>query len=293
MAGIKEIRTRIKSVEQTLKITNAMYLISSANLRKAKGRLDNTVPYFTKIFKTIAHILHHSPELEHDFFDQRPDVEPQARKVGYIVVTGDKGLAGAYSHNVLKLAQQRVEEEKNLSLFLVGIVGRVYCQNRDIPFVEDFNYVAQNPTMRRAGEITDEVVARFLSRELDEVYIIYTEMVSALRLEVREQKLLPLVREDFPWDKEDEPEYRQEIRYIPSEEAVLDNIVPNYIQGMIFGSLVESYCSEQSARMTAMESASDNAKDMLKKLSLTYHRARQAAITQEITEVAGGARNAR
>ena len=117
--------------------------------------------------------------------------------------------------------------------------------------------------------------------------------LSALRLEVREQKLLPLVREDFPWDKEDEPEYRQEIRYIPSEEAVLDNIVPNYIQGMIFGALVESYCSEQSARMTAMESASDNAKDMLKKLSLTYHRARQAAITQEITEVAGGARNAR
>ena len=291
MAGIKEIRTRIKSVEQTLKITNAMYLISSANLRKAKGRLDNTVPYFTKIFETIAHILHHSPEMEHQFFDQRSDVAPQARKVGYIVVTGDKGLAGAYSHNVLKLAQQRVEEKHNPSLFVVGIVGRVYCQNRDIPFEEDFNYVAQNPTMRRAGQITDEVVA-FLDRELDEVYIIYTEMVSALRLEVREQKLLPLVREDFPWQKGQE-EYRQEVRYIPSAEAVLDNIVPNYIQGMIFGALVESYCSEQSARMTAMESASDNAKDMLKKLSLNYHRARQAAITQEITEVAGGAKNAR
>ena len=292
MAGIKEIRTRIKSVEQTLKITNAMYLISSANLRKAKGRLDNTVPYFTKIFQTIAHILHHSPELEHPFFDQRSDVPPQARKVGYIVVTGDKGLAGAYSHNVLKLAQRRVEENKDLSLFVVGIVGRVYCQNRSIPFEEDFNYVAQNPTMRRAGQITDEMVARFLDRELDEVHIIYTEMVSALRLEVREQKLLPLVREDFPWEEEQE-EYRQEVRYIPSPEAVLDSIVPNYIQGMIFGALVESYCSEQSARMTAMESASDNAKDMLKKLSLNYHRARQAAITQEITEVAGGARNAR
>lgn len=289
---MKEIRTRIKSVQQTLKITNAMYLISSANLRKAKGRLDNTVPYFTKIFKTIAHILHHSPELQHDFFDQRPDVARDARKVGYIVVTGDKGLAGAYSHNVLKLAQQRLEEKNNLSLFLVGIVGRVYCQNRDIPFEEEFNYVAQNPTMRRAGEITDEVVGRFLSRELDEVYIIYTEMVSALRLEVREQKLLPLAQEDFPLDKE-ELEYRQEVRYIPSEEAVLDNIVPNYVQGMIFGALVESYCSEQSARMTAMESASDNAKEMLKKLSLTYHRARQTAITQEITEVASGAQNAR
>lgn len=289
---MKEIRTRIKSVQQTLKITNAMYLISSANLRKAKGRLDNTVPYFTKIFKTIAHILHHSPELQHDFFDQRPDVARDARKVGYIVVTGDKGLAGAYSHNVLKLAQQRLEEKNHLSLFLVGVVGRVYCQNRDIPFEEEFNYVAQNPTMRRAGEITDEVVGRFLSRELDEVYIIYTEMVSALRLEVREQKLLPLAQEDFPLDKE-ELEYRQEVRYIPSEEAVLDNIVPNYVQGMIFGALVESYCSEQSARMTAMESASDNAKEMLKKLSLTYHRARQTAITQEITEVASGAQNAR
>lgn len=293
MAAIKEIRTRIKSVEQTLKITNAMYLISTANLRKAKGKLDSTVPYFTKIYETIAHILHHSPELEHDFFDQRPDVPAKGRKVGYIVVTGDKGLAGAYSHNVLKLAQKRAEEREHVELFLVGFVGRVYCQNRNIPFEETFNYVAQNPTMRRAGEITDEMVARFLERELDEVYIIYTEMVSALRLEVREQKLLPLVREDFPWNKEGEPEYRQEIRYVPSEAAVLDNIVPNYVQGMIFGALVESYCSEQSARMTAMESASDNAKDMLKKLSLTYNRARQAAITQEITEVASGAQNSR
>ena len=128
MAGIKEIRTRIKSVQQTLKITNAMYLISSANLRKAKGRLDNTVPYFKKIFETIAHILHHSPELEHSFFDQRPDVPQDRRKVGYIVVTGDKGLAGAYSHNVLKLAQQRVEEQNDPTLFVVGIVeiGRAH-----------------------------------------------------------------------------------------------------------------------------------------------------------------------
>lgn len=291
---MKEIRTRIKSVQQTLKITNAMYLISSANLRKAKGKLDSTVPYFTKIYETIAHILHHSPQLEHPFFDQRTGLERE-RRVGCIVVSGDKGLAGAYSHNVLKLAEQRVKEHPQVSLFMVGVVGRIYFQNRHVPIVEEFSYVAQNPTMRRAGEISDEVVQRFLDGELDEVRILYTEMVSPLRLEVREQKLLPLDRDSFPWQEpEGEGEgYRMEVRYVPSEEAVLDNIIPNYVRGMIFGALVESYCSEQSARMTAMESASDNAKDMLKNLSLTYNRARQAAITQEITEVAGGARNTR
>lgn len=287
MAGMKEIRTRIKSVEQTRKITNAMYLISSANLRKAKGQLDQVEPYFHKIFETIAHILHHSPELEHAFFDQRPMIPPAKRKIGYIVITGDKGLAGAYSHNVLKLAEEKRKEEGQKRLFIVGVVGRIYCQNRKIPMEEEFSYVAQDPTIRRAGEISYEMVDRFLRRDLDEVRILYTEMVSALRLEVREQKLLPLAKEDFPWEEHAQP-YRQEVRYVPSERAVLDHIVPDYIQGMIFGALVESYCSEQSARMTAMESASDNAKDMIKDLSLHYHRARQAAITQEITEVAGG-----
>ena len=287
MPGMKEIRNRIKSVEQTRKITNAMYLISSANLRKAKGQLELVEPYFRKIFQTITHMLHHSPQLEHDFFDLRSYLPPQERKVGYIVVTGDKGLAGAYSHNVLKLAEQKRREQEQVRLFMVGVVGRMYCQNRNIPYEEEFSYVAQKPTIRRAGEMGYEMIDRFLDRELDEVRIIYTEMVSALRLEIREQKLLPLNKEDFPWEGESE-EYRQEVRYLPTEQAVLDRIVPEYIQGMIFGALVESYCSEQSARMTAMESASDNAKDMLKELSLHFHQARQAAITQEITEVAGG-----
>ena len=294
MASTKEIRTRMKSVEQTLKITNAMYLIASSNLRKAKGQLQQAVPYFTKIYTTIADILHRSPQLSHHFLDARPEIPPEKRTVGYIVVSGDKGLAGAYNHNVLKLAEQRVRSAAHPRLFVVGLVGRAYFQERNIPFETDFSYVVQNPTMSRARDISDEMVQRFLAGELDEVHILYTEMVSALRLEVRERTLLPLVREDFPWDPPKGGPVLPPVTYIPSPEEVLDAIVPSgYVRGMVFGALVESFSSEQSARMTAMESASDNARDMLKKLSLTYNRARQAAITQEITEIAGGARNMR
>ena len=283
MAGTKEIRTRIKSVQQTLKITSAMYLISSANLRKAKGQLDRAAPYFTKIDATIADILHRSPELEHKFFDPRTDVPEQERKVGYIVVSGDKGLAGAYNHNVLRRAEEYVRQSPHPSLFVVGIVGRVYFQGRGIPIVEEFSHVVQNPTMRRAREIGDEVVRRFLD-------ILYTEMVSPLKLEVRERTLLPLDRANFHWEPPAGQSAPQEVTYVPSPEAVLDNIIPSgYIRGMVFGALVESFSSEQSARMTAMEAASDNAKEMLRSLSLTYNRARQSAITQEITEIASGA----
>ena len=294
MASTKEIRTRMKSVEQTLKITNAMYLIASSNLRKAKAQLEQAAPYFTKMHTTIADILHRSPELSHDFLDRRPEIPPEQRKVGYVVLSGDKGLAGAYNHNVLKLAERRLRETARPKLFVVGLVGRAYFQERNIPFEEDFSYVVQNPTMSRARDISDELVQQFLDRELDEVRILYTEMVSALRLEVREQTLLPLVRENFPWEPPKGGPVLPPVTYLPSPEAVLNAIVPSgYVRGMVFGALVEAFSSEQSARMTAMESASDNARDMLKKLSLTYNRARQAAITQEITEIAGGAQNAR
>lgn len=294
MASTKEIRTRMKSVEQTLKITNAMYLIASSNLRKAKEQLAKAAPYYTKIDATIADILHRSPHLAHPFLDTRPAIPPEQRKVGYIVVSGDKGLAGAYNHNVLKLAQRRLEETANPRLFVVGLVGRAYFTQRGTPFQEDFSYVVQNPTMSRARDISDEMVQRFLDGELDEVHILYTQMVSALRLEVRERTLLPLKEENFPWEPPQGGPVLPPVRYVPSPEAVLDAIVPSgYVRGMVFGALVESFSSEQSARMTAMESASDNARDMLKKLSLTYNQARQAAITQEITEIAGGAQNAR
>ena len=293
MASIKEIRTHIKSVEQTLKITNAMYLISSANLRKARKQLTDVEPYFQKIETTISDILHHSPEIDHLFFDKRPDILPQDRKIGYIVVTGDKGLAGAYNHNILKLAEQKMSQNPHTSLFVVGQVGRTYFQERGIPIDVEFLYTAQDPTMARARDIAELMLDLYSAGQLDEVYVIFTRMVTSFQMEPTIHKLLPLDADAFPKYEANRDAYNRDVTYVPSVKAVMDRLAPGYVKGEIFGALVESYCSEQNARMTAMKSSSDNARAMLQNLNLSYNRARQAAITQEITEVVGGAQAAR
>ena len=292
MASIKEIRTHIKSVEQTLKITNAMYLISSSNLRKARKQLTDVEPFFQKIETTISDILHHSPEINHIFFDKRPGILPQDRKIGYIVVTGDKGLAGAYNHNILKLAEQKMSQYPNTSLFVVGQVGRSYFQEHGVPIDGEFIYTAQDPTVSRARDIAEPLLDLYLGGQLDEVYMIFTKMVNSFQMEPTIHKLLPLDPDVFPEYEKNRDAYNRDVVYVPSVKAVMDRLVPGYIEGDIFGALVESYCSEQNARMTAMKSSSDNARTMLQNLNLAYNRARQAAITQEITEVVGGAQAA-
>ena len=292
MASIKEIRTHIKSVEQTLKITNAMYLISSSNLRKARKQLTDVEPFFQKIETTISDILHHSPEINHIFFDKRPSILPQDRKIGYIVVTGDKGLAGAYNHNILKLAEQKMSQYPNTSLFVVGQVGRSYFQEHGVPIDGEFLYTAQDPTVSRARDIAEPLLDLYLGGQLDEVYMIFTKMVNSFQMEPTIHKLLPLDPDVFPEYEKNRDAYNRDVVYVPSVKAVMDRLVPGYIEGDIFGALVESYCSEQNARMTAIKSSSDNARTMLQNLNLAYNRARQAAITQEITEVVGGAQAA-
>lgn len=288
MAAMKEVREHIKSVEETLKITNAMYLISSSVLRKAKKQLHDSRPYFQKIASTISDILHHSPQIHDPYFDPRSNIPKEERKVGYIVITGDKGLAGAYNHNVLKLAEERLADTPNSTLFLIGQVGRAWFNHRNIHVDGEFMYTAENPTIARAREIGNVFLNLFLKRRLDEVWIIYTRMVNAMVMEPTITQLLPLDRDLFPWEKPESEHYVETVTYVPSEEAVMEQLVPGYLKGMIFGALVESFCSEQNARMTAMDSSSDNARKMLKELNLTYNRVRQAAITQEITEIAGG-----
>ena len=292
MAGIKEIRTHIKSVEQTLKITNAMYLISSSNLRKARKQLTDVEPYFHKIESTISDILHHSPEIDHVFFDKRPGIPPENRKTGFIVVTGDKGLAGAYNHNILKLAEQKMAGAAHPSLFVVGQVGRSYFQEHGIPIDVEFLYTAQNPNVGRARDIAELMLDLFLAGQLDEVYVLFTRMVSSFQMDPTVHKLLPLDPDAFPEYGAGRDSYNRDVAYVPSVKAVMDRLVPGFVKGELFGALVESYCSEQNARMTAMKSSSDSARSMLQNLNLSYNRARQAAITQETTEVVGGAQAA-
>lgn len=290
MATIKEIRTRMKSVEQTLKITNAMYLISSSKLRRARQMLSDVQPYFQKITETISDILHHSPEIEHCFFDKRPHKKGAERKVGYVVITGDKGLAGAYNHNIIKLAEQLVAQTSGAIVFPVGQFGRNYFITHGVVEQDDesFLYTVQDPTTHRAMEMSEFLLGQFTRVELDEVYIIYTEMVSSVRLEPTVRKLLPLDVDAFPWKPRTPERYHQTVEYVPSAKSVLSQLVPGYAKGILFGALVESFCSEQNARMTAMDSSTKNAREMLRALSLVYNRVRQSAITQEITEIVGG-----
>lgn len=310
MANAKEIQNRIRSIQDTMKITRAMYMMSSMKLRKAKQQLENTEPYFFGLQDQISSILYHFPDMEHIYFDNRSsDNAETVKKKAYIVLTGDKGMAGAYNHNVIKEAQNLCDNSDNYTLFVVGEIGRQYFLGQGYPVKEDFQFTATNPSMHRARVITELIVDLYNREQLDEVYVIYTKMANSIKEEVEVRQLLPLKTHQFikqemlekqkeSFSKDDngyddsEEHYDNDGNFLiyPSPKKVLKKVVYNYVTGFIYGALVEASASEENARMMAMQSATDNAEEMLKDLSVQYNRVRQAAITQEITEVIGGAK---
>lgn len=287
MANSREIQARMKSIKDTMKITSAMCMISSSKLQKARRDLKNTEPYFYAIQDSLAKILDLSPDTGNEFFSKRESVPQNERKKGYIVVTADKGMAGAYNHNVIKIAEKEALSDNKTMLFIIGQVGRRYFEKKNIPVDTDFQYTAQNPNMNRARIISERIVELFKIGELDEVYIIYTRMLNSVTFNAEMKQLLPLKRNRIVTGKENN--YKQ-FFFEPDIDTVFGHIVPYFVAGYIYGALVESYCSEHNARMMAMRTATDAAKDMLKNLGIEYNRARQAAITQEITEVIAGAK---
>lgn len=287
MANTREIRTRIRGIQDIMKITNAMYLISSSKLKKARKNLQATEPYFETLQATIYDILIRAPHISSVYFQRREKIKQEDRKKGYLVITADKGLAGAYNHNITKKAEEEIKTPGKDSLFVVGQVGRNYFIRKGQDVDIEFLYTAQDPNLNRAGNISSSLIDLFVNHQLDDIYVIYTKMVSPLKAEVQCSKLLPLERKKFERKAAGYPH----ISFEPSPEMVMEHLVPNYLKGLIFGVLVESYCSEHNARMMAMEAATDSAKDMLKSLELQYNRARQASITQEITEVVSGAKS--
>lgn len=292
MAGLKEIQTRMKSIQDTMKITNAMYMISSSKMKRAKQVLADTEPYFYGVQMSLSRILRHLPETktENRYLSQRTEIAPEDRKIGLIVVTADKGLNGAYNHNIIKMAEEELKKPGHTRLYVLGVVGRQYFSKKDVDMDGSFRYTVQKPTMNRARLISEKIVDGFLNGELDEAKILYTRMADSMTEEPQLVELLPLRRADFNPAQLPAGAILEEITLAPSAEEVMNNIVPNYLTGIIYGCLVESYASENNARMTAMQSSTDNAKAMLRDLSIQYNRARQAAITQEITEVISGAK---
>ena len=290
MANIREIQSRINSVKDTMKITNAMYMISSSKMTHARKKLADTEPYFYALQGEISRILRHVPDLEHPFFDMREKIPENERKIGTIVITADKGLAGAYNHNVIKLAEEILERPGHHKLYIVGELGRHYFAKHGVEIETNFQYTVQNPTMHRARDISGVLIDEFRHGGLDEIHIVYTRMENSVQADAETIRLLPLERSSFNEMKMPLNVHREAIALYPSVEAVIKAIVPNYITGMIYGCLVQAYASEHNARMMAMKSATDSAESLIRELSIVYNRARQAAITQEITEVCGGAR---
>ena len=291
MPNMREIRERIGSIQQILKITNAMYLMSSSKLKKARSSLERTEPYFYKLQSTIESVLEHTPHTRQLYFDRREDIPEDKRKKGYIVITGDKGLCGSYNHNILKYTDQKLDEAADLDncyLFVMGQVGRMHFQ-RKMRVDGEFLYTTQNPTLYRAREIAELVLEKFEKHELDEVYLIYTDMINSNLQEPRTLRLLPFERKHFGKAADGTLKKLPKASFMPSPEEVMNYLIPQYAKGIIYGAMVEAFCCEQQSRMTAMDAATTSAKDMIKDLSLRYNRARQAAITQEITEVCGGA----
>ena len=259
MGSTKEIQTRMKSIQDTMKITNAMYMISSSKMQKAKRILSDTEPYYYNMQAAISRILRHMPDTEHPFFSIRHKIAEEDRKIGCIVVTGDKGMAGAYNHNIQKMTEQFMAEHEHCKLYVLGMVGRQYFTKKHMDIAENFPYTVQKPTMHRARLISEEIVRAFLDRELDEVRIFYTEMQSAVAMEPVNMQLLPLKKAEFLPNQAmlaDMPQ--EEIVLSPSADVLLNTMIPNYLTGLIYGCLVEAYASENNARMMAMQSSTDS-----------------------------------
>ena len=292
MANARELQSRMKSIKDTMKITNAMYMVSSSKLQRARRELKNTEPFFYMIQDSLAKIKAAVPDAGSAYFDKLPKKQGDDRIIGYLVVTADKGLAGAYNHNIIKLAEKNViTDGANNMLFVIGQLGRHYFEKRSIPIDINFNYTAQNPTVNRARHISEKLIEMFLEHKIDEVRVIYTRVVNSMTVEAVCNKVLPLAEDDIQiQDNELVDEYDDAV-FMPDAKTAFDTIVPSYVAGFVYGALVESYCSEHNSRMIAMQQASESASDMIKELSVQYNRARQAAITQEISEVCGSAKH--
>ena len=288
MAGTKEIKTHMESVRETRKITNAMYLIASTKLRRARQELDNTRPYFEALRGEIKRIFRTVSDVDSRYFYPIGDDTPLEGTYGCLVITADKGLAGAYNQNAIREAMRLLDQHPDTKLFVVGEYGRRFFASHGIPIERSFLYTAQNPTMARAREISALLLDGYDRGELRQIFVVYTDMAGAMSFQARSTRLLPFHRSHFA-PPEGERAVTEPFEFLPSVTAVLDSMMPSYVSGFLYSALIDSFCCEQNARMTAMDSANQNAEKLLGELSLQFNRVRQAGITQEITEVSAGA----
>ena len=283
MANMKDVKRRIKSVESTMQITKAMQLVASSKMRKAKERAEAVHPFFEGIFQVMADISR-----DHEFTSVFTKKKFK-NSVLLIVIAGDRGLAGGFNSNVLKLAKAKADEilasGGEAVIMAIGKKAVEFFEKREYKLIDGFPQIAEGIELIDAMMIANKVVERFRLGDFDAVELVYTTFVSVMTQEPQHLRILPVENLEYLGKK------HPMTIYDPSPEAVFDSLIPEYMGGMLYSAIVDSFASEQAARRTAMESASDNAGEMIDKLSLLYNRARQAQITQEITEISSASLN--
>ena len=281
MADIAELKHRIKSIQDTHQITKAMELISVAKMRKAMLKQAASSVYFDRVRATLKDIMLHSTDIRNAYVRHRPDT-----RAAYIVIAGDKGLAGAFNNNVLNLAWQHIQTRPVHYVITIGQMARSFFESRDQAVDLEFTHAVTSPALHDSRGIMRDILDLYDRNLMDEVYVVFTRMISSSVHEPTVVKLLPIEAKDI--EVEAASSFRGEICYDPSPNEVLDILVPQYLVGMIYSTLIHSAASEHAARMMAMSNANKNADKMLDSLSLEYNRLRQSAITTELLDLSSG-----
>lgn len=282
MASLRDIKSKITSTKKTSQITKAMQMVSASKLNRAEENAKAYVPYMSKIQEVVGAIALGTSDSGHPMLTTRP-----VKKTAYLVITSDRGLAGAYNSNVIRAVANAISERHSSKdeyvIFAIGRMGRDFFLKRDSNVVGEIVGLPDQPIFADIKDVAHKAVGMFTDGTYDELYMYYNHFVSAISSEVTEKKVLPLT--DIAVETGTTASYEFE----PSAEAILEVLLPQYAESLIFGALLDGKASEHASRMSAMKSATDNAADMISSLTLVYNRARQAAITQEITEIVGGA----
>ena len=281
MASMKDIKRRRDSIQSTGQITKAMKLVSTVKLQKAKGKAESTKPYSDLMYETICNMLARSGNINHKYL-----VLGESSKKAVITITANRGLAGGYNTNLTKLITESGIPKEDIDIVAIGTKGRDYLARRGYNISEDDSDVINEPLYTDARSICDKLLERFAAGEIGEIYLAYTSFKNTV---VHEPKLIKLLPVSVDTDGLSSDEDTTPMNYEPAEDEALNLIIPKYVCSLIYGALIEAVASENGARMQAMDNATSNADEMISDLSLKYNRARQASITQELTEIIAGA----
>jgi F-type H+-transporting ATPase subunit gamma len=290
MAVGKEIRGKIKSVENTRKITKAMEMVAASKMRKAQERMRAARPYAEKIRNITANLARANPEYRSPYMRK---VDGSAKAVGFIVVTTDKGLCGGLNTNILRALTQKMREVqgagRQVSAVAIGNKGLAFLNRIGVPVVSHVTHLGDRPQIEKLIGPVKAMLDLFVEGKLDAVHLCYTDFINTMKQEPRVQQLLPLTAEHLELSAAEKAKYAWDYIYEPDAPAVINELMTRYIEGLVYEAVAENMASEQSARMVAMKAATDNAGNLINELRLIYNKTRQAAITKELSEIVGGA----